>query len=158
MIICLFAICAVILTVGIIMIVKADYDGLLAGGIFLTTVSGVCVVACIITALCMTNKVVSASTIDDRLAILEEQNADIEAKVGEVVEKYMQHEDNTYGPISERSNESSIVLVTLYPELNSNTLMTKLVTLYEKNNREILELRLEKVTLKTTRWWLYFGG
>ena len=165
MIIVLFVISLMLLATGIFLIVKSGYDewsgdgtGMFATGIIVTIIGATCIIACIICSLHMVNTVVSADTIDDRLAILEERNAIIEEQVDAAVKTYMQHENETFGKVSDKQAESSIVLVTMYPELASNELVSQLVSLYEKNNNSITQLKLEKATIRTTRWWLYFGS
>ena len=61
---------------------------------------------------------------------------------------------DTYG---ELKNESSITLVSLYPDLKSDELVKKQIEVYESNNKEIREMKEKKINLKVLKWWLYFG-
>ena len=63
-------------------------------------------------------------------------------------------ETDTYG---ELKNESSITLVSLYPDLKSDELVKKQIDVYESNNKEIREMKEKKIDLKVLKWWLYFG-
>ena len=97
---------------------------------------------------------VNARDVDERIAMYEEQNAKIEAQVSEAVELYMSHEDEVF---DKAKADSSITLVSLYPELKSDTLMQELTTTYTENNKKICELKEEKITAKRAKFWLYFG-
>lgn len=97
---------------------------------------------------------VNARDVDERIAMYEEQNAKIEAQVSEAVETYMTHEDEVF---DKAKADSSITLVSLYPELKSDTLMQELTSTYTENNKKICELKEEKITAKRAKFWLYFG-
>ena len=97
---------------------------------------------------------VNARDVDERIAMYEEQNAKIEAQVSEAVELYMTHEDEVF---DKAKADSSITLVSLYPELKSDTLMQELTSTYTDNNKKICELKEEKITAKRAKFWLYFG-
>lgn len=97
---------------------------------------------------------VNARDVDERIAMYEEQNAKIEAQVSEAVETYMAHEDKVF---DKAKADSSITLVSLYPELKSDTLMQELTSTYTENNKKICELKEEKITAKRAKFWLYFG-
>lgn len=97
---------------------------------------------------------VNARDVDERIAMYEEQNAKIEAQVSEAVETYMAHENKVF---DKAKADSSITLVSLYPELKSDTLMQELTSTYTENNKKICELKEEKITAKRAKFWLYFG-
>lgn len=97
---------------------------------------------------------VNSKDVDERIAMYEEQNAKIEAQVSEAVELYMTHEDEVF---DKAKADSSITLVSLYPELKSDTLMQELTSTYTDNNKKICELKEEKITAKRAKFWLYFG-
>lgn len=78
----------------------------------------------------------------------------IEEKVEIVVKQYMEHENKTF---TDLKSESYITLVSLYPELKSDELIAKEISLYEENNKKILELKEEKLDVRIYRFWLYFG-
>lgn len=97
---------------------------------------------------------VDARDVDERIAMYEEQNAKIEAQVSEAVKLYMTHEDEVF---DKAKADSSITLVSLYPELKSDTLMQELTSTYTDNNKKICELKEEKITAKRAKFRLYFG-
>lgn len=98
---------------------------------------------------------VNARTLDDRIAMYEEENQEIETQIAECVEKYMAYEEGVFEGVS---SESAITLVSLYPELKADTLVQKQIEVYVANNEKIKELKEEKITVKNKKWWLYFGG
>ena len=84
----------------------------------------------------------------------QEQNQKIEESIADLVENYMNYEANTFKNIS---SDSAITLVSLYPELKSDTLVEQQCNLYMENNKKITELREEQINMTIYRWWLYFG-
>ena len=97
---------------------------------------------------------IDARDVDDRIAMYEEQNAEIESQVETAVKLYMSHEDEVF---DSASPESYITLVSLYPELKSDALIQKQIELYTDNNEKICELKEEKITAQRSKFWLYFG-
>lgn len=92
--------------------------------------------------------------IDDKIALYEEQNAQIEAQINSLVQNYMEYESNTFKSIN---SENLITLISLYPELKSDTLVSQQCDLYIENNKKILELKEEKISLSVKKFWVYFG-
>ena len=95
-----------------------------------------------------------ASDCNARISMYEEQNAKIEKQVSVAVDKYMSHETETF---KNAKSESAITLVTLYPELKSDALISKLIDTYTSNNDKIVKLKNEKIVAHRARWWIYFG-
>lgn len=81
--------------------------------------------------------VIKGKTIEQRIEMYQEQNQKIEKSISDLVEKYMDYESTTF---SELSPDSTITLVSLYPELKSDTLVAQQCNLYMENNRKITEL------------------
>ena len=100
------------------------------------------------------NTLLKASDCDARISMYEEQNAKIEKQVSVAVDKYMSHETETF---KNAKTESAITLVTLYPELKSDALISKLIDTYTSNNEKIVKLKNEKIVAHRARWWIYFG-
>lgn len=94
------------------------------------------------------------ATIDDRMSMYQEQNQKIEKDISVLVENYMNYESETF---KECSSNSSITLVSLYPELKSDSLVEQQCTLYTTNNEKIIKLKEQQINLKIIKWWLYFG-
>ena len=83
------------------------------------------------------------STISNqKIQLYTEQNEDIENKVGLVVDKYLEHEKDTY---TELKPKTKITLASTYPELQSNKLVQQQIQLYNENNKKITNCKLQKV-------------
>lgn len=95
------------------------------------------------------------TTVDERIAMYQEENAKIELQIAEVVQQYQKYETDI---IAEVTPESSMTLVTLYPDLKSDTLVAEQIKVYTENNAKIKSLREEKISGSVQRWWLYFGN
>ena len=131
-----------------------SYDHETLGGVF----AGVGVVGAVFSAIVLvvlTIDVAGASTIDDRIAMYEAENAKIESQIVEVVTQYQQYEKEIF---SEVTPDSAMTLVSLYPELKSDTLVSQQIEVYVGNNEKIKSLKEEKITVSPKKWWLYFGG
>lgn len=102
-------------------------------------------------------QVSEASVIDEKIAMYEEENQRIEASITAVVENYQQYETDIFKDVSESHSESSMILVTMYPELKSDALVQEQITIYTANNEKIKQLKEERINASVWRWWLYFG-
>lgn len=100
-------------------------------------------------------EVSNLSVIDDRIAMYQEENTKIEEQIAEVVKQYQEYETDIF---TEVKPDSAITLVSLYPELKSDSLVNSQIEVYVSNNQKIKELREEEITGSVKRWWLYFGG
>lgn len=125
---------------------KGEYD--------LTNFTAGCFFVFLVITIIVGIGVVSGRRIDDKIAMYVEENQNIEDQMNTLVEQYMNYESSTYG---ELKGESSITLVSLYPELKADTLVTKQIDLYINNNKRIKELKENKIDLSAKNWWLYFG-
>lgn len=95
------------------------------------------------------------STIDERLAMYEEENRMIEQQIDILVNDYQEYEK---GVFSDATTDSAITLVSLYPELKADQLVSSQIDIYVKNNEQIKQLKLEQINAGVISWWLYFGG
>lgn len=110
--------------------------------------------ACLVVGIGLCIYVTTGSVIDKKIAMYKKENTKIETQMDVLVSQYMKFETDTYG---ELKNESSITLVSLYPDLKSDELVKKQIEVYESNNKEIREMKEKKINLKVLKWWLYFG-
>lgn len=124
-----------------------DEDEIGAVFIFL---SGICLAAII----CVTIPIIKGRILDQEIAMYQEENTVIESQIETLVTKYMNYEQETF----EKCNaESMMTLVDLYPELKSDTLVSKQIDVYLANNEKIKSLKHTKLSISVYRWWLYFG-
>lgn len=151
MILLIFGICILMVVVGSILYDKFDTDAycnLAILGVALGFVS-------FITIIILGINVKSLSVIDDRIAMYEEENARIEQQVADVVEQYQKYETDIF---MEVAPESAVTMVSLYPELKSDSLVQAQIEVYTENNKTIKDLRDQQIKGNVYRWWLYFGG
>ena len=98
--------------------------------------------------------VINRVGIDKKIAMYEEENTKIEQQIADVVTQYQEYEA---GIFTEVTPESAMTLVTLYPELKSDTLVQSQIEVYADNNKQIKELKCKAINTSVLRWWLYFG-
>ena len=163
MIIVILVIGLVILTGGIILYTKQDYD---ATGIFkwayhndwsyclLNTIGGIILPITLIATIVCSVEVSSERAIDKKIEIYQEENQNIETTVATAVKNYQDYEQQTF---KELSPQEITIAISLYPELKSNELVVKQLDIYTQNNTEIKKLKTDKASLITYKWWLYFG-
>ena len=153
MILLIFGICILMIVGGFILDDKFDFNedvsiGLAwAGFIF----GGISLVAIIILGV----DVKSLSVIDDRIDMYEEENTRIEQQIADIVERYQKYETNIFREVAP---ESAVTMVSLYPELKSDSLVQAQIEVYTENNKTIKDLRDQQIKGNVYRWWLYFGG
>ena len=97
---------------------------------------------------------INGRTLDDKVAMYEQENAEIEQSVDVFVKDYYRHESDTYSSLTP---ENAVLFASAYPELQSNELATKQLEIYVENNNKIKELKEDQINLSRNRFWLYFG-
>lgn len=90
-----------------------------------------------------------------KIKMYQEENSKIEMQIDELVKNYMEYEGKT---LKDFKGESSITLVSLYPNLKSDELVKKQINVYVENNKKIKELKEYEIEMKIGKWLLYFGG
>ena len=100
------------------------------------------------------NTVGTGSTIERKIVMYEEENASIEESIDVTVRNYMDFEASTYGELKDKD---AINLVSLFPELKSDSLVQKQIEVYLSNNAKIKELKEDEIDLSKAKWKLYFG-
>ncbi len=123
-------------------IVMSILVGILACGLFVA----ICILA---------PKVATERTFDQKIEMYQEENAKIEKDIDKIVKEYLEHEHDTFEDL--KTEESAITLVTLFPELKSDTLVQQQLEIYVHNNAQIKYLKEEKIEIAKDKWLLYFG-
>lgn len=150
MIIVIFLVC-----VGIILLGSFLYnnDNEVIGG--LTITCGV--IGSVISFIALIILLISVSklkVIDTKIEMYQCENTKIENQITECVKQYQQYESDVF---TEVAPESAMTLVALYPELKSDTLVSKQIDIYIENNQLIKQLKEQKINGSVWSWWLYFG-
>lgn len=109
---------------------------------------------CIVVAISLVVQVSNLSVIDQKIAMYEQENTKIEHQIETAVTSYQQHEKDVF---TEVKPNSYIQLVSIYPELKSDTLVKEQIKTYQSNNKKIKELKVTAINGNVKRWWLYFG-
>jgi hypothetical protein len=118
-------------------------------------VSGISIsVVSLIVAIGLGVSLSGSMTIDEKIAIYQEENTKIETIVSSAVEEYKEYESGTFKDLKYNSPE---ILFAMYPELKSNSLVAEQMELYVNNNQIIKDLKITKLNYRLTAWWLYFG-
>lgn len=153
MILVILVIGILMVTLGIVLYDKLDYGKDKIGKIFQiigTVATIISTIVTIVLLVCVLNRV----NIEKKIAIYEEENTKIEQQIADTVK---QHQEYETGIFTEVAPKSSITLVTLYPELKSDTLVQSQINVYVENNKTIKELKSLAINASVYRWWLYFG-
>lgn len=113
-----------------------------------------CIITLIVTiilGICVT----FAWVIDEKINLYETENNKIDNQLCEIVENYKGYEKDTFESLK---NKNADTLISLYPELKTDTLVKEQIKVYTDNRKQIIRLKQEKINVKPLRWWLYFGG
>lgn len=137
----------IISIIGLIVAVAIDEDDI--ASFFL-----VCFCVLFVIAIFLGFYVSNGRAMDEKITMYQEENTKIEKQLDTLISNYMNYESNTYEKFK---SESSITLVSMYPELKSDKLVEEQISVYEENNKKIRELKEDKINLKVKKWWLYFG-
>ena len=124
---------------------------------FLACLFGGLAICFMIASVVLIGNIRTEFVIDERISMYEEQNAEIESKIEELVANYMSYEQDTFEGIKNKLDGDVMVNISMFPELKSDQLVAQQVEVHTKNKAKIIELKEKKLGLKKTRWWLYFG-
>lgn len=113
-----------------------------------------CLVVEVVVITILIGLIVNGRVIDQKIELLENKNKEIESKVEISVKSYMEYEGKT---LKDLKVDSYIQLVNLYPELKSDKFIEKEIELYQKNVKEVNNLKMEKINISNYKWWVYFG-
>lgn len=94
------------------------------------------------------------SAIENKIEMYKEENENIENAVTIIVENYLQHEECIFEDLN---NQSIEILLTIYPEIKSNTIVEAQLQVFIENNVRIKTLKENLFNIETWRWWVYFG-
>lgn len=95
----------------------------------------------------------SAHNIDQKIELYTKENAAIEERISGLVNGYMSYEKETYQEFS----GDAMTILTVYPELKSDTLVQEQIRLYNENYQKVVALKAEKINVSRAKWILYFG-
>lgn len=96
----------------------------------------------------------NSSTIDSRLAVLEEQNTTVLTQVEPLVQQALNYESSTYKDLKLDVNKL-IIFAQMYPELKANDFLRMQIDIILCNQQEIKQLKLDKASLNAYHLWLW---
>ena len=95
-----------------------------------------------------------STTINSRLAVLEEQNTTVLTQIEPLVQQALEYESNTYKDF--KLDVAKIIAFTqLYPDLKANSFLNKQIDIILANQQEIKQLKLDKASLNAYHFWLW---
>ena len=151
MIIVIFLVC-----VGVILLGAWLWDNIeeMIGGITMACgiIGGI---VSFITLIILLINVSGLKAIDAKIEMYQTENTNIESQIAECIGEYQKYETDIF---TEVAPNNAITLVTLYPDLKSDKLVSKQIEVYVANNEKIKELKEQKIMGNVYRWWVYFGG
>lgn len=121
----------------------------------ISVLSGIVAILLLLPICWLSVDVFTANTIDSKIAMYQEENAKIEQDVDKIVKEYIEHEHDIFADLN--TEESSITLISLFPELKSDMLVQQQLEIYVSNNSEIKKLKEEKIDIVKKKRILYFG-
>jgi hypothetical protein len=95
-----------------------------------------------------------SSTINSRLAVLEEQNTTVLTQVEPLVQQALNYESSTYKDLKLDVNKL-IIFAQMYPELKANDFLRMQIDIILCNQQEIKQLKLDKASLNAYHFWLW---
>lgn len=156
MIILLLILAIIAMVIGLVLSIKNDFESVGIGffGLFVGIGGCVVVLTMVVLTFGFADSAISGKYIDEKIAMYQEENANIEEQIDALVQNYMKYESDTF---AEFKSEDSMTLVSLYPELKSDELVQNQISIYTENNKKIKELKEQKIDVAKSKWWLYFG-
>ena len=117
---------------------------------------GISIVAGIVALTILITMVIMWSPmIDEKITLYQEENLVIEQQIASVITDYQEYE---LGIIKECAPDQAVTMVSLYPELKSDTLVAKQIDIYLENNNKIKQLKEERINQKIIGWWFNFNA
>ena len=91
-------------------------------------------------------------TINDKIAMYQEENKNIESQITTIVNNYQGYEKDIISNVADME-----VLLIKIPELKTSELVKTQMEIYIENNNKIKKLKEDKIDMKIYKWLLYFG-
>ena len=92
------------------------------------------------------------STADKKIELLEKENERYLSQIEIVADKYLVNENTTFKDLKQ-----SVEVLQTYPELKSNDFLQAQISAFQKNEEELKKLYLEKISLRTYKFYIFVG-
>ena len=93
------------------------------------------------------------STVNEKIAVLEQRNEEVLAQIEPVVNKYLEYESSTL--MGFKVDASKVIALSMYPELKGNEMLQEQLAIIKENQKDITKLKLEEAGLKAYNLWLF---
>ena len=95
-----------------------------------------------------------SSTINNKLAVLEEQNTTVLTQVEPIIQQALNYESSTYKDLKLDVNKL-IIFAQMYPNLKANDFLRMQIDIILCNQQEIKKLKLDQASLNAYHFWLW---
>lgn len=124
-------------------------------GEILIIIGGLLLAIVVIVSLFEIHTIAKKSEYERKIEVYETEMVNIQNTINTIVENYLDYEKDTYTALTP---ENAVVYASLYPELQSSTLVQKQLEIYNEYLVSIKNCKLNLAEIPTARWWLYFGN
>ena len=146
-------VCVLLCIICVVVACWAEYDHEIVS--FLSaTLAGILFIAIFIMSIFVIGAYAEGYTAKHKIEMYQEENTKIETQMNVLVKEYMNYEQETF---AEFKTESTMTLVSLFPELKSDELVQQQMKVYVENNNKIKGLKESLIDMKLAKWLLYFG-
>lgn len=129
-----------------------DYDTVFSPFASLIFVLSFMCIVLFFTEMTYISDLIDIPVIEDKITMYTEENEKIEKEISTIVENYLDHEKYVFD-----KNISMPALISLYPELKSDSLVQNQIKIYENNNKQIKSLKTKLIELQKSKFMVYFG-
>lgn len=150
MIVVALAVSVLIIVIGLALQNSINHED---SGFFIVALGLVIAAIVLLAGLFNIGDAIEGRFIDNKIAMYVEENKAIEKEVSDIVENYMDYEEQIFNV----ENASLTTLVQMYPNLKTDTLIKEQINVYVDNNQQIKKLKEERFDCSKARWLLYFG-
>lgn len=152
MILVVLAVCVALIILGMVIVQNSKhYNG---AGAAMTGVGITGGIVALVATVVLCCSVTSDCRIDEKISMYTEENIKIEQQIAGCVERYQAYEQGVFEKVAP---SDAVTLITIYPELKSDTLVQAQIEAYTENSNMIKVLREQKIDARVRKWWLYFG-
>ena len=125
--------------IGLVAYSKSRYGGEIA--LTVALVSLFLLIVCLITSLVCVSNLVDGKYLPEKIEMYEESRASVNQKLQEIL----------------NDEQSAVNTDALIIDINQRN-KVQLMESYTNYTQKIAELKDDLISLKSTKWWLYFGG
>ena len=146
----LFILLLVFIILAVLVYTSKNFDEISAGLLFVFLFLAMIAAASLCSTLVEYNRI--KSTADKKIELLEKENERYLSQIEIVVDKLLASKNTTFKDLKQ-----SVEVLQAYPELKSNDFLQTQIAAFQKNEEELKKLYLEKIRLRTYRFYIFVG-